>query len=129
MKAKDLGYAGEEMAVEFLKKKGYEILESNFTIRGGEIDVIARTRNQENKKTNNILVFVEVKTRTGDSFGDGEESVNSQKKRRLLRAIDRYLDKHYGNGDPDYRVDIVEIELYPLGGKLKNITHFEDIEL
>lgn len=121
MKAKDLGYVGEEMAVEFLKKKGYEILESNFTIRGGEIDVIAKTKN--------ILVFVEVKTRTGESFGDGEESVNNQKKRRLLRTIDRYLLQNYPHGDPDYRVDIVEIELYPLGGKLKNITHFEDIEL
>ena len=116
-----LGYKGEKLAAQFLQSKGYEILQSNFTIRGGEIDLIARH--------GNVLVFIEVKTRTNESFGRGEESVNWQKRFRLHRAIERYLDQHAPKSDMDYRVDVLEIELNPHTHALKNIEHFEDIEL
>lgn len=122
MQAKALGYSGEKLAADYLKNKGYEILDHNFTIRGGEIDLIARQKN--------ILVFVEVKTRTGNSFGYGDESLNRIKKQRIHRAIQNYLEKHMRKlRDPDYRIDLVEIEFDRVVRKLKNITHFEDIEL
>lgn len=121
VKAKELGFSGETLAAHYLQNKGYEILRRNFTIRGGEIDLIA--------KQAGILVFVEVKTRTNKNFGAGDESINKLKKRRLARTIQRYLDTCVTAQDPDYRVDVVEIELHPVTKKIQRITHFEDIEL
>lgn len=121
VKAKTLGYSGETLAAQFLKNKGYEILQNNFTIRGGEIDLIALH--------GTILIFVEVKTRTNESFGRGEESMNYFKRTRIHRAIERYLDRHGDREDTDYRVDLIEVELDPTTKALKNINHFEDIEL
>lgn len=120
MNKRSFGYMGENLAAEYLISKGYEIIKNNFTVRGGEIDIIA--------KKDGVLVFVEVKTRTGESFGKGSESVNTLKKRRLLRAIERYLNKLNLKYDPDYRLDVVEIELNAYGG-VKTISHFEDIEI
>lgn len=121
MQAKSLGFSGETLAAHFLKSKGYEILANNFTIRGGEIDIIAKDKG--------IFVFVEVKTRTSDTFGRGEESVDKKKRLRIKRAIERYLNSKTAECDPDYRVDLMEIELDQTTNKLKNINHFEDIEL
>lgn len=121
MKAKTIGYSGETIAAQFLKSKGYEILANNFTIRGGEIDVVALC--------GRTLVFVEVKTRTDESFGRGEESMNYFKRTRLHRTIERYLSQRGNPEDTDYRVDLVEIELDRKTHALKNIEHFEDIEL
>lgn len=121
VKAKTLGYHGETLAAHFLQNKGYEILRNNFTVHGGEIDLVVRN--------NNVLVFVEVKTRTGVRFGHGDESMNHLKRMRMRRAIQRYFDGTAKNEDSDYRVDLIEIELTPYSQALKNITHFEDIEL
>lgn len=121
VKAKTLGYQGETLAAHFLQNKGYEILRNNFTVRGGEIDLVARN--------SNVLIFVEVKTRTGESFGHGDESMDRFKRMRMRRAIARYLNETEKNGEGDYRVDLIEIELAPDTQTLKNITHLEDIEL
>ena len=121
MQAKSLGYKGEEPAAQFLRSKGYEIVQTNFTVRGGEVDLVALVHG--------VIVFVEVKTRTGVGFGDGDESMTRQKKMRLKRTIKRYLHQRADSNDADFRVDLVEIQLDALSNKLKNITHFEDIEL
>lgn len=121
VKAKMLGYNGETLAARFLQNKGYEILKNNFTVRGGEIDLVTRN--------GNVLVFVEVKTRTGSSFGHGDESMHRLKRMRMHRAVEQYLDRIEKNGDRDYRIDLIEIEVAPDTQSLKNITHFEDIEL
>lgn len=121
--ARGLGYYGEKMAVQYLVSQGYEILKTNYTIRGGEIDIIARRA----ARKSNILVFIEVKTRQTDSFGAGEDSINFWKRRRLQRAINNYLHKTF-ESDPDYRVDIIEITLDKKSG-LQNIEHFEDVEM
>jgi putative endonuclease len=68
---KPLGSKGEDLAVRFLEKKGYRILSRNFRTPVGEIDVIAEDRN--------TLVFIEVKTRTDDSFGHPFEAVTFRK--------------------------------------------------
>lgn len=121
MKAKTLGYSGENLAEKYLINKGYKILDKNFTISGGEIDIITQK--------NGILVFVEVKTRTSDFFGEGNESVDRQKKKRILRAVQRYIDSKIKDPDPDFRLDLIEIELHPENYRLKNINHYEDIEV
>lgn len=111
-----LGRWGEDQAVAFLKKMRYKILERNYRCRLGEIDIIARE-----KKT---LVFVEVKTRTGEDFSKPVEAVTPQKIRRIYKVAQYYL-KQYGLKDIDCRIDVVSVEPHP-GGKasielLKNV--------
>jgi len=83
LSAKSRGNVGEDLAAGFLQGKGYEIMQRNFFVRGGEIDIIA--------KKNGILVFVEVKTRWTQKFGAAADSLTSAKKRKLRRAIAIYL--------------------------------------
>ena len=66
-----IGNIGEDYAVKILKKNKYKIVERNFTIRGGEIDIIA--------KNGDYVIFVEVKTRSNENYGGGLEAVNSVK--------------------------------------------------
>ena len=120
MDNKTLGYHGEALAAEYLRNKGYKILTSNFTVRGGEIDLIAQN-------TAGTLTFVEVKTRTSATFGSGEESVTSEKRFRMQRAIARYL-ATLSYADPDCRIDVIELVLDPKTHDLLHIGHIEDIE-
>jgi putative endonuclease len=96
-----LGTRGENLACQFLRKRGYKILYRNFKGRtGGEIDVVCRHRD--------TLVFVEVKTRTREDFGRPLDAVNREKRNRIARgglAWLRLLD------DPDvlFRFDVVEV--------------------
>lgn len=117
---KSLGFLGENIAANYLQSKGYEILKNNFTVRGGEIDIIAYK--------SNVFVFVEVKTRTSQTFGSGEENFTFYQKQRIERTIQRYLAKTK-NDNSDYRLDLIDIELNPSTKSLKNIAHFEDIEI
>jgi putative endonuclease len=96
-----LGKRGENLACQFLRKNRYKILYRNFRGRtGGEIDVVCRDRD--------TLVFVEVKTRTGEDFGRPFEAINRDQRKRISRgglAWLRLLD------DPDilFRFDVVEV--------------------
>ena len=82
---KFLGRVGEEKAAEFLTKKGYKILKTNYKTHVGEIDVIA-----EDNKT---IVFVEVKTRSGDSYGEPCEAVDFRKQEKYVKVATEYLVK------------------------------------
>ena len=73
-----LGKEGEKIAKEFLKKKGYSILKENYRTPFGEIDIIAREKD--------VLVFVEVKTRTNLTFGSPFEAVNQRKKEKIKKV-------------------------------------------
>ncbi|MFA6520992.1 MAG: YraN family protein [Candidatus Gracilibacteria bacterium] len=121
MKAKSLGFYGEKLAAKFLTDNGYEILHNNFSVSGGEIDLVVRK--------NKIIIFVEVKTRTSDLFGRGEESFNKTKLARMNKAIKRYLSEGKYPENIDYRIDLIEIELEKNNFSLKNLSHFEDIEI
>ena len=76
------GKLGEDLACDYLKKLGYKIIERNFRIRGGEIDVIALD--------GQTLVYVEVKTRTSHQFGLPEESITYHKMKFLERSAKFY---------------------------------------
>ena len=103
-----MGRAGEKRAVEFLKEKGYKILEQNFKTHFGEIDVIVRD--------GEVVVFVEVKTRSDDRFGAPSEAVNYKKREKYFVVASEYL-RNKGLLDSPSRFDVVEIE----NGKINHI--------
>ena len=75
MKRRHIGILGENLAKDFLKKRGYRILETNYRCPAGEIDIIARQKD--------YLVFVEVRTKKSLEFGSPEESITPAKKDRM----------------------------------------------
>jgi putative endonuclease len=110
----DTGNWGEEKASAFLVDKGFEIIEKNYRYKHMEIDLIAKYKK--------MLIFVEVKTRSGTGFGMPEEFVNYTKSRLIMKAAEHYIfdqDWHF-----DIRFDIVSILISPNGNY--NIRHIED---
>ncbi|MFK7033308.1 YraN family protein [Flavobacterium oreochromis] len=95
----DLGKQGEQIAVDYLLKNGYEILEQNYQARKGEIDIIARKEDW--------LIVIEVKTRTSVEYGNPEDFVNKKKIKLLVKAIDEYVEKT--NLDLEIRFDIISV--------------------
>jgi putative endonuclease len=112
---KKLGGSGEEEAVRFLEKKGYRILEKNFKYGKGEIDIIAMD--------NNTLVFVEVKTKFSEGYGEPEEWVTRRKQAQIGRVAMGYLQKK-SIKDMDCRFDVVSI--VKMKEKANEIRHIED---
>ena len=97
-----LGKTGEDLAVRELERRGYTIVARRWRSRHGEIDVIARD--------GATLVFVEVKARDGEEFGDGAEAITMAKQRRLVQLAVEYLARH-GLIDSPCRFDVVAIRL------------------
>lgn len=110
------GRRGEELAAEFLQKKGFFIIERNFRTRFGEIDIVCR-----DGKT---LVFVEVKTKIGHDFGEPEEMVGKTKLAQVERMGEVYLLKN--NMDVACRVDVVAIVL-DKEKKVERIDHYQAV--
>ena len=95
-----IGQNGEDIAVNYLKDLGYEIIERNFSCRQGEIDIIARDKEE--------VVFIEVKSRTSLLYGTPIEAVDHLKKKHLKSVINYYLYKH--KLENNYiRIDIIEV--------------------
>jgi len=95
----ELGKLGEELAVKFLRKEGYEILETNWTFQKAEIDIIAQKEN--------ILAVVEVKTRSSLEFGLPQDFVKPKKIQLLVKAINEYIVSK--DLDIEVRFDIIAI--------------------
>lgn len=95
----DLGKLGEELAIDFLEKNGYEILETNWVFDKAEIDIIAQK--------NGVLAVVEVKTRSSIDFGLPQDFVKPKKIKLLLKAIDEYVIQN--DLDVEVRFDIIAI--------------------
>jgi len=102
-----LGRKGEAAAERFLKKQSFKILYRNFKARsGGEIDLVCRDRKEQ------VLVFVEVKTRTNEVFGTPHEAVNWRKRATVVRAAKEWL-RLLDLPDVPFRFDIVEVVAEP----------------
>jgi putative endonuclease len=102
MRRRDTGILGEKIAGEFLKKRGYDIIEANYRCPEGEVDLIARHQD--------YLVFIEVRTKRSLAFGTPEESITAAKKERLKNVAAYYLQAH--DAFPQQcRIDVVAIEL------------------
>ena len=109
----ELGKLGEEMAVEFLQKNGYTILEINWTFQKAEIDIIA--------KKESTLAVVEVKTRSSLEFGLPQDFVKPKKIQLLVKAVNAYVSEN--DLEIDVRFDIIAI--YKEGKSFK-IEHLKD---
>lgn len=109
---KSKGDKGEDIAVDLLVSKGYDIVERNFRNNRGEIDIVARDRD--------YLVFVEVKTRQNYNFGEPELAITKNKVKQLRKMAEAYL---YENmiRDVDCRFDIIAIVL--IQGEKPRINH------
>lgn len=107
-----IGNRGEQLAAEFLIRKGFEVVARNYRFKHAEIDLIV--------KRDNWLIFVEVKTRSSADFGEPEDFVDTKKVNKLFEAADEYI--YTTNWHGHVRLDIVSVKL----GAQVNIEHFED---
>ena len=104
----ETGRIGEDISVKYLEQIGYTIIERNFECNQGEIDIIAKDKNE--------YVFIEVKTRTGINYGEASEAITRYKKRHLLNSIKYYLYKR--NLENEFiRIDVAEV--YVKGENIK----------
>lgn len=107
----NLGKTGEDLAVEYLQSKGYQILERNWRSGHKEIDIIALD--------GDTLVAVEVKTRKSSFYGEPDIAIGEMKQKMLIWAADAYV--RYKNLDVDVRFDIISIILNEREQKLEHI--------
>jgi putative endonuclease len=111
-----VGKWGEQLAETFLAARGCTLVERNVRTPYGEIDLVVQ-------KNGDLLIFVEVKTRTSQTFGKPEEAITAQKKLHMLQSAEAYLLQH-----PDYagdwRIDVVAI--YQSGPGNPEIVWFEN---
>lgn len=110
----DLGRQGESLAKALLENSGYEIMDENWTFGKAEIDLIAYK--------DKVIIFAEVKTRTGNYFGEPEDFVDARKQRLLVEAAGEYI--YLMNHQGEVRFDIISV----LFDKQSNYTinHIED---
>ncbi len=113
MRSRDLGREGEIAAQEFLKRRGYRILATNYRCRFGEIDIVS--------ERDGTVVFVEVKARSSDRFGLPAEAVTRSKQVRLYRLAQEFLLRHNLENVP-VRFDV--LSLTRTGGNME-IEHLE----
>ena len=106
-----LGLEGEQMAIRFLEKKGYTILEKNYRYLKAEVDIIAQKEQ--------ILVAVEVKTRSTAFFGNPQDFITPKKIELLVKAIHHYV--VYKQLDVEVRFDIIAIIKNKAGTRLEHL--------
>lgn len=109
-----IGRLAEDLAAEELQKKGFKILERNFSNRFGEIDIIAQDKD--------ILVFVEVKAKKGVEFGMPEEMINAHKLNKVRHMATIYMQ---GESLP-CRIDVVAIVLSD-SNDLVRLNHYQNV--
>jgi len=117
MRNKIIGRFGEQLACDYLRRQGYNIIKRNYQASYKEIDIVAQKRN--------ILVFVEVKTRTTTTYGDGIEAVDYFKQRSLKKGIGYFLG-HESIEHKDVRADLITIYIDRKSKRAK-IKHYENI--
>jgi putative endonuclease len=117
MQKKDLGKQGEELALRFLKKKGYRLIQTNYSCKLGEVDIIAREKD--------VIVFIEVKTRTSTLFGPPQLAVTPAKQNQLSKVALNFL-KEKKLEEAKARFDVVAILLGPDGEQIELIQNAFD---
>jgi putative endonuclease len=104
------GRRGEDLAVAWLERAGYVILERNWRRRCGELDIIAEREG--------LVVGVEVKTRASDAMGTPEEAVTLAKQRKLLLTMQTYL-MEAGEEQRPFQLDVIAVRLASSGAHLE----------
>ncbi len=111
------GQCGEDIAAEYLIKKGYKIIQRNYKNKTGEIDIIAKHKGD--------LIFIEVKTRSSDKFGTPKEAVTYYKKQKIVGCAKVYLMQH--PTELNIRFDVIEVYGRFLDGNFEfdKLNHLE----
>ena len=109
----ELGKKGEQLAVDFLLKNEYEVIARNYMYQKAEVDIIA--------KKGDVLVIVEVKTRTSAGFGDPQQFLKPKQMQRIIKAVDYFVNEN--EMDVEVRFDIIAIVLNKKG---MNLEHLEN---
>ena len=111
---KKIGEKGESIATDFLKRKGYKIIERNFFCKQGEIDIVAKKEEE--------YIFCEVKTRRNFKYGEPRDSVNYIKKKHMWDATKYYV---YKNNlyNKNIRFDVIEVYIYNRGNYINHIKN------
>jgi len=111
-----LGKVGEDIACQFLQNKGFTILQRNYRIRYGEIDIVCQKDGE--------LIAVEVKTRSSSQFGIPEDAVTEKKILEVTKTFTAYLleSKH---SEVPARIDVIAIEIHP--ESQPTIRHLENV--
>jgi len=112
-----IGDAGEDEAVKYLIQKGYKIIKRNYSCKFGEIDIIA--------KKDDSLIFIEVKTRKSNYFGEPQEAVDYNKLEKINMAIDCFLNYYKIEDKYNLRIDVIEI-IFDEYNNSFTINHIED---
>ncbi len=112
-KHNELGKKGEQLAVDFLLKKDYDIVERNYRFEKAEVDIIAQK--------GDVLAIIEVKTRSTTDFGDPQDFVKPKQIKNLVKAVDEYVSVN--DLDVEVRFDIIAIVKEKEG---YNIEHLEN---
>ena len=99
MDSREKGNWGEEKAASYLRRRGYKIVDRNCRYRQGEIDIVA--------EKNDIIVFVEVKTRKDASYAEAREFVTNAKQQRVIAAAQLWMQQHDCEMQP--RFDVIEV--------------------
>jgi len=105
---------GEEAAAQHLARNGYAILARNYRCRAGEIDVVARD-------PSGSIVFVEVRARSGATFGTPEESITTVKSGKMVACAMTYLAEH--GAEQDWRIDFVGVDVRQ--GRVVRLRHLK----
>jgi len=115
------GKNGEDMAREFLVKKGYELVMMNYENKIGEIDLVVIDKD--------FLVFVEVKLKVGDKFGIPEEMIDKRKLSQIKRVAESFLilENKIAKKFKKYRIDALCIVLNEVDKEIERINHYENI--
>lgn len=111
---------GESDAAEYGVAHGFEVLERNYRIPGGEIDLVLR-------RSDGMIVFAEVKTRSGEQYGTPEEAITARKMAFLRRAAGHYMRAHYPAEDTAWRIDVAALDYSPDRKTLLELRWYEDV--
>jgi putative endonuclease len=114
----ETGRRGEDLAVDYLKQRGYRIIERNYRCPFGEIDIVALH--------GEVVVFIEVKTRRSERFGDPQQSVTLEKQKRISRISLDYLQKKRLY-PCSARFDVVAVRMLGKGPEIELIPNAFDI--
>jgi len=116
---KNIGNMGEDLATKFLKQKGYKILKRNFRSKNNEIDIISQHQN--------VLVFVEVKTRTNTAKVSGYFSAVGKRKKIAVRTCAKDYIATLKRKPKTWRFDAVEVNYDPNNKAHPDIRHYENV--
>lgn len=123
MQSKQVGILGEKIASDFLKEKGYQILDRNYSSKKvsgpirGEIDIIAKEKD--------AIHFIEVKTLTSDKIISPEEKIDFQKEKKIIKMAESWLLENKISFDTKWQIDVISV-IINLNSKKAKIRHFEN---